>query len=55
MWLYSCKVIVFGKIESIRAKVVVFGQKLFYTGRSGFIRAKVVVFAQGSSIRAKWL
>ena len=30
----------------IREKLVVFGQKLFYTGRSGSIQAKVVVAGQ---------
>ena len=45
--------VVFGKREFIRAIVVVFGQKLFFTGRSGSIRAKVVVFGQSSCIRAK--
>ena len=52
--------VVFGKRESIRAIVVVFGQKLFSTGRSGSIRAKVVVIGQkwiysgkSGSVRAK--
>ena len=45
--------VVFGKKESIRAKVVVFGQKLFYTGRSVSFRTKVVVFGQSSCVRAK--
>ena len=54
-FLYSGKVVAFGKRESIRAKVVLIGQKLFYTGRSGSIRAKVVVFGQSSCIRAKVL
>ena len=53
--LYSGKVLVFWKRKSIRAKVVVLGQNLFYTGRSGSIRAKVVVFGQSSCIWAKVL
>ena len=42
-----------GKSESIRANVVVFGKKWFYSGRSGCIRVKVVVFGQGCCIRAE--
>ena len=47
--------VVFGKSVCIRAKVVVFGLKLMYSGKevvfgqSGCIRAKVVVFMQ------KWM
>ena len=41
-WLYS-------------GKVVVFGQKRFYSGASGSIRVKEVAFGQGGCIRAKWL
>ena len=33
--------------------MVVFGQKRFYTGRSGSIWANFVVFGQGSCIRVK--
>ena len=33
--------------------MVVFGQKWFYSGRSGSIRAKVVVFGQSCCTRAK--
>ena len=36
----------FGQSGSIRAKVVVIGQKWLYSGKSGFILAKVVVIAQ---------
>ena len=36
-------------------KVVVFGQKRLYSGKSACIRAILVVFMQSGSIRAKWL
>ena len=51
-WLFSVKVVVFGKVIifgkkcCIRAKKVVFGQ-------SGCILAKVVVFGQSGCFRAK--
>ena len=48
-WLCSCKVVVFGQDGCVRAKVVVFGIKLFYWGKSSCIWAKVVVFGQ------KWM
>ena len=38
-----------GQSDCIRAKVVLFGQKLFYLGKSGSIGEKVVLFGQ------KWL
>ena len=50
-WLYSGKVVVFGKSGCIRAKwlysakVVVFGNVVVF-GQSGSYRAKVVVFGQ---------
>ena len=44
MWLYLCKVVVFGKKWMYSGKVVVFAQKLLCSGKSGCIRAKVVVF-----------
>ena len=50
-----------GQSGCIRAKVVVVGQKLRYSGKSGCIRAKcllsgkVVVFEKSGCIRAKWL
>ena len=34
-------------------KVVLFGQKLLYSGKSGCIWSKVVVFGQSVCIRAK--
>ena len=45
--------VVFGQGGSIWAKVVLFGQKWFYSGKSGCIRAKVVVFGQSGCTRAK--
>ena len=42
-WLYSGKVVVFGKGDCIRAKVVVFGQKRLYSGK------------ESCCIRARWL
>ena len=42
-----------GKSESIRANVVVFGQKRIYSVRSGSTRAIVVVFGQSCCIRLK--
>ena len=44
MWLYLCKVVVFGEKWMYSGKVVVFGQKLLCSGKSGCNRAKVVVF-----------
>ena len=43
------------KTVCTRAKVVVFGQKWLYLGKSGFILAKVVVFGQSACIKAKLL
>ena len=43
------KPFVFGQSDCIRAKLVVFGEKLLYSGKRGSIRGKVVVFRQ------KWL
>ena len=57
--LYSDKVVVIGQSGGIRAKVVVFGQKWLYSGRSGCIwvkllsSAKVVVFGKSECIQAK--
>ena len=34
--------------------MVVFGQKLLYSGKSGGIQKKVVVFGKSGGIRAKW-
>ena len=48
-------VVVFVQNGFIWAKVIVFGQKCFYSGKSGCIRARVVVFGQCSCIRTKWL
>ena len=58
--------VVFGQCVCIRALVVVFVQKLLYSGKSGYIRlkwlywvkcgcirAKVVVFGQKGCIRVK--
>ena len=42
MWLYS-------------GKVVVFGQKRLYSGKSGCIWAKVVIFVQSSCNRADFV
>ena len=36
--------VVFGQSGCIRAKVVVIGQKWFYSGKKDCIQAKVVVF-----------
>ena len=60
--------VVFRQSGCIRTKVVVFGQKWFYLGKSGCIcakllysskrccnRAKMVVFVQGGSFRIDWL
>ena len=38
--------VVFGQSGCVRAKVVVFGLKLFYSGKSGGNRVEVVVFGQ---------
>ena len=43
------KPFVIGQSDCIRAKVVVLGEKLLYSGKRGSIRGKVVVFRQ------KWL
>ena len=64
-WLYSGKVVVFGRSGCIRAKevvkrqkwlfsvkVVVFGQKLLCSGKRGCIQAKVVVFGKSGSIQS---
>ena len=48
-WLYSGKLVVFGQCGRIRAKVVVFGQKWFLSGKSGCIRDK------SGCIRENWL
>ena len=53
--------VVFGQCGFIRSGVVVFGQKLFYSGKcfylgkSGCYREKVAVFRQDVCIRPKWL
>ena len=47
------KMAVFGQSDCIRAKVLVFRKKLFYSGKSGCIQAKVVVFGKSRSNRAK--
>ena len=55
MGFYSVNVVVFGQGGCIRAKVVVFGQKLLYKVKvvvlvqNGGFRARVIVFGQ------KWL
>ena len=38
-WLYSVKVVVFGQIGCIRARVVFFSVKVVLFGQSGCIRA----------------
>ena len=59
--MYSDKAVVFGQSGGIRAKVVVFGQKWLYLGRSACIwvkmlsSAKVAVFGKSECIQAKWL
>ena len=53
MWLYSGKVVVLLESGCIRIKVVVFGQKLWHSGKSGYLRAKVVVFKKSGCFRAK--
>ena len=45
--------VVIGQSGFIWAKLVVSGQKWFYSGKRGSIRAKVVVFGQICCIRAK--
>ena len=45
--------VIFGKIGCNRGKVVVFGQKCLYSGKSGFILTKNVVFGLNGSFRAK--
>ena len=35
--------------------MLVFGQKWFYSDKSGYNRVKVVVFGKGGCIRAKWM
>ena len=45
--------VVFREGVCIWAQVVVFGQKWFYLGNSGFCREKVVVFGKKCYIRAK--
>ena len=50
MW---AKFVLFRKVGCNWAKIVVFGQKWLYSGKSGFIRAKVVVFRESGCIRAK--
>ena len=47
--------VVFVQNGFVWAKVVVFGQKSFYSGKSGCIWAKVVVFGQSGCIMRKWL
>ena len=67
-WLYSVKVVVFGQSGCFRAKVVEFGQKRLYSGKSGYVRAKwlhsgksgcihskVLVFGQKWMYSGKWL
>ena len=39
--------VVFVQSSSVRAKVVVLGQKLLYSGKNGVIWAKLEVFQQG--------
>ena len=45
--------VVIGHCGSIREKVVVFGQKWLYSGKSDCTRANVVVFGRNGCIRAK--
>ena len=53
--------VVFGQCGCIRARIVVFGEKLFYSGKwfyfgkSFCIWAKVVVFGNIGYIPKKWL
>ena len=51
--IVSGKVVEFGQSFCIGEKLVVIGQKLLYSGKSGCILAKVVVFGQSCLIRAK--
>ena len=59
-WLYLDKVVVFGQSGCIRAKVVVFGQKL-YSGKvvvfwqKWLYSGKVVVLGEKGCIRVNWL
>ena len=39
--------VIFVQSESVRAKVVVFGKKLLYSGKNGCIWAKLDVYRQG--------
>ena len=45
--------VVFGQSGCVRTKVVIFGQKWVYSGKSCCIQAKVVVFGKSGSTRAK--
>ena len=45
--------VVFRQSGCIRAKVVAFGQKWLFSGKSGCIRIKDVVFGQSGCIRVK--
>ena len=45
--------VVFGQSGCIRAKLVIIGQKLFYSVKTACIRAKVVLFGQSHCIHAK--
>ena len=53
--------VVFGKGRCIRAttlysgKMVLFGQKWYYSGKRGCIQAKVLYSGKSGSIRDRWL
>ena len=54
-WLYSSKVVVFGKSGCIRAKCCFFWQQWFYSGKSGCIRARGLYLGKIGCIRANLL
>ena len=49
------KVVIFVQNGSVRANVVVFGQKLLYSGKNGCSWAKLDVFRQGGCFMTKRL
>ena len=58
-WLYSGKVVVFGKVDVFEQQFVVIGKEWLYSGKSRCNRAnwlhsgKVVLFGQGGCFRGK--
>ena len=46
---------VIGQSGCFREKVLVFLQKLLYSGKSGFIRSKLLYSGKNCSIWLKWL